>query len=101
MNSDRWKAKDFEFHFAYNARYKISKRLLQVLLFAAQILAINPKKMASTKSNKISISWSNPIILLLTPKESLYNSQIVVKFMNKKLIYNDYRQDNTSSQNLS
>ena len=56
MNSDRWKAKDFEFHFAYNARYKISKRLLQVLLFAAQILAINPKKMASTKSNKISIS---------------------------------------------
>ena len=38
INSDRWKAKDFEFSIVW---IKKSKRLRQILLFAVQILAIN------------------------------------------------------------
>ena len=38
INSDRWKAKDFEFSIVWIKR---SKRLRQILLFAVQILAIN------------------------------------------------------------
>ena len=93
LRPDRWKAEDFEFHFAYNARYEsryqrgCSKSYFSQLKFLRLIL----KRWRARNRIKISISWSNPITLLFTPKENLYNSQIVVKFMNKKLIYYGYR----------
>ena len=93
LRPDRWKAEDFEFHFAYNARYEsryqrgCSKSYFSQLKFLRLIL----KRWRARNRIKISISWSNPITLLFTPKENLYNSQILVKFMNKKLIYYGYR----------
>ena len=52
INSDRWKAKDFEFSAGWIKR---SKRLRQILLFPVQILAINQKNKRARNRKKISI----------------------------------------------
>ena len=63
INSDRWKAKDFEFSIVWIKR---SKRLRQILLFAVQILAINSKNKRAWNLIKFPFINLFQIILLFT-----------------------------------
>ena len=63
INSDRWKAKDFEFSIVWIKR---SKRLRQILLFAVQILAINSKNKRAWNLIKFPFINLIQIILLFT-----------------------------------